>query len=47
MTVGLPAGDALAELIDTGSRPDVLEPFRADRRALHLTNGHRSPFSST
>ena len=45
MTVGLPAGDALAELIDTGSRPGVLEPFRADRRALHLTKPRRSPFS--
>jgi D-amino-acid dehydrogenase len=45
MTVGLPAGDALAELIDTGTRPGVLEPFRADRRALHLTRLRRSPFS--
>jgi D-amino-acid dehydrogenase len=45
MTVGLPAGDALAELIDTGTRPGVLEPFRADRRALHLTRPRRSPFS--
>jgi len=45
MTVGLPAGDALAELIDTGTRPGVLEPFRADRRALHLTKPRRSPFS--
>ena len=36
MTVGLPAGDALADLIQAGSRPPVLEPFRADRRALRL-----------
>jgi D-amino-acid dehydrogenase len=32
MTVGLPAGDALAELICSGERPTVLEPFRAGRR---------------
>jgi hypothetical protein len=31
MTVGLPAGDALAELIVSGERPAVLEPFRAGR----------------
>ena len=36
MTVGLPAGDALAERIASGARPPVLEPFRADRRALRL-----------
>jgi D-amino-acid dehydrogenase len=36
MTVGLPAGEALAELIGTGRRPAVLVPFRARRRALRL-----------
>ena len=36
MTVGLPAGDALAELIASGARPPVLEPFRRDRRALRF-----------
>ncbi len=36
MTVGLPAGEALAELIGSGRRPAVLEPFRARRRALRL-----------
>jgi len=36
MTVGLPAGEALAELMGSGRRPAVLEPFRARRRALRL-----------
>jgi D-amino-acid dehydrogenase len=31
MTVSAPAGEALAELIATGERPGVLEPFRIDR----------------
>jgi D-amino-acid dehydrogenase len=31
MTVSAPAGEALAELILTGERPAVLEPFRIDR----------------
>jgi hypothetical protein len=36
MTVGLPAGEALAELMGSGRRPAGLEPFRARRRALRL-----------
>ena len=31
MTVSPPAGEAMAEMIVTGSRPDVFEPFRIDR----------------
>jgi D-amino-acid dehydrogenase len=31
MTLSPPAGEALAEMIVTGRRPDVLEPFRVDR----------------
>lgn len=31
MTLGAPAGEALAHLILTGERPPELEPFRADR----------------
>jgi D-amino-acid dehydrogenase len=31
MTLALPAGEALAEMIVTGTRPQVLEPFRLDR----------------
>ena len=31
MTVSAPAGEAMAEMIVTGSRPDVFEPFRVDR----------------
>ena len=31
MTVSPPAGEAVAELITTGTRPAVLEPFRSDR----------------
>lgn len=31
MTLGPPAGDAIAEYITTGSRPAVLEPFALDR----------------
>jgi D-amino-acid dehydrogenase len=31
MTVSPPAGEAMAEMIVTGSRPDVFEPFRVDR----------------
>ncbi|MGC9220956.1 MAG: NAD(P)/FAD-dependent oxidoreductase [Solirubrobacteraceae bacterium] len=37
MTVGLPAGDALAALIAEGSRPPVLEPFCVDRAAVRRT----------
>ena len=31
MTVSPPAGEAMAEMIVTGSRPEVFEPFRVDR----------------
>jgi D-amino-acid dehydrogenase len=31
MTVSQPAGEAMAELVTTGRRPAVLEPFRSDR----------------
>jgi D-amino-acid dehydrogenase len=31
MTIAPPAAEALAEMITTGTRPDVLEPFRIDR----------------
>ena len=31
MTIAAPAAEALAELIVTGDRPPVLEPFRIDR----------------
>lgn len=31
MTLGPPAGDAIAEFITTGRRPQVLEPFKLDR----------------
>jgi D-amino-acid dehydrogenase len=31
MTIGLPAGEALAEMIVTGRRPAALEPFGAAR----------------
>ena len=31
MTVSPPAGEALAEMITTGRRPEVFEPFRIDR----------------
>lgn len=31
MTLALPAGEALAEMISTERRPDLLVPFRADR----------------
>jgi D-amino-acid dehydrogenase len=31
MTVGPPAGRQLAEFVSTGTRPEILEPFRADR----------------
>jgi D-amino-acid dehydrogenase len=31
MTLGAPAGEALAQMILTGQRPSELEPFRADR----------------
>ena len=31
MTVSPPAGEAMAEMIVTGTRPDVFEPFRVDR----------------
>jgi D-amino-acid dehydrogenase len=33
MTIGVPAGEALAEMILTGRRPPALEPFRAERFA--------------
>lgn len=47
MTIGPPAGRQLAEFIDTGSRPELLEPFRVDRfRGLRgwqpRWNGHNS-----
>jgi D-amino-acid dehydrogenase len=31
MTLSQPAGEAIAELVTTGRRPAVLEPFRSDR----------------
>lgn len=31
MTVGPPAGEQIAEFVRTGVRPEILEPFRADR----------------
>jgi glycine/D-amino acid oxidase-like deaminating enzyme len=31
MTLGAPAGEALAEFITTGERPRELQPFRATR----------------
>ncbi|MDH5333371.1 MAG: FAD-binding oxidoreductase, partial [Thermoleophilia bacterium] len=31
MTVSPPAGKAMAEMIVSGSRPEVFEPFRVDR----------------
>jgi D-amino-acid dehydrogenase len=31
MTMALPAGEALATMVSTGVRPEVLAPFRADR----------------
>jgi D-amino-acid dehydrogenase len=31
MTVSQPAGEAMAEMITSGQRPEVFEPFRVDR----------------
>lgn len=31
MTIGAPAGEAMADLILSGERPELLEPFRVDR----------------
>jgi glycine/D-amino acid oxidase-like deaminating enzyme len=46
MTLAAPAGDALAQLILTGRRPPVLEPFRATRfsprRHARDVNGPRA-----
>lgn len=36
MTVAPPAGKAMAELITTGERPEVFEPFRVDRFAKRI-----------
>ncbi len=36
MTVSPPAGEAMAEMIVTGTRPEVFEPFRIDRFAKAL-----------
>jgi glycine/D-amino acid oxidase-like deaminating enzyme len=33
MTLAAPAGEAMAKMIVTGKRPDLLEPFRIDRFA--------------
>jgi len=33
MTIGVPAGEALAEMILTGPQPPALEAFRAERFA--------------
>ena len=41
MTVAAPAGDALTQMILTGDRPAVLEPFRIDRfRGVRLPKRH-------
>ena len=41
MTVSPPAGKAMAEMIVTGRRPEIFEPFRVDRfpRALVRRSG--------
>jgi D-amino-acid dehydrogenase len=31
MTIGPPAGQQIADFVQTGKRPQLLEPFRADR----------------
>jgi D-amino-acid dehydrogenase len=31
MTLSQPAGEAMAEMITSGRRPEVFEPFRVDR----------------
>jgi D-amino-acid dehydrogenase len=36
MTLSPPAGEAVAEMVVTGRRPDVLEPFRIDRFARFI-----------
>jgi hypothetical protein len=33
MTVSAPAAESLAEMVTTGTRPELLEPFRCDRFA--------------
>jgi D-amino-acid dehydrogenase len=41
MTVGAPAGEAVADLLLTGERPALLEPFRLDRFRPLLRRGRR------
>ena len=36
MTISLPAAEAVAEMITTGARPALLEPFRCDRFATRI-----------
>jgi D-amino-acid dehydrogenase len=39
MTLAAPAGEAMAELVATGERPPVLDPFRIDRFGRLLRRG--------
>jgi D-amino-acid dehydrogenase len=43
MTLGPPAGEAIAEMLVTGERPAVLEPFRIDRFRPFLRRARRAP----
>jgi D-amino-acid dehydrogenase len=40
MTLSQPAGEAMAEMITTGRRPDLFEPFRVDRFPRMLLRRH-------
>jgi glycine/D-amino acid oxidase-like deaminating enzyme len=41
MTLGPPAGEAIAEMLVTGDRPAVLEPFQIDRFRPFLRRARR------
>lgn len=42
MTLSQPAGEAMAEMVATGVRPALFEPFRSDRFRFGPTSGGRS-----
>jgi D-amino-acid dehydrogenase len=42
MTLSQPAGEAMADMIATGERPDVFEPFRVDRFPRFILRRPRS-----
>jgi D-amino-acid dehydrogenase len=43
MTLGPPAGEAIAEMLVTGERPAVLEPFQIERFRPFLRRARRAP----